>query len=241
MNQTILLLAVLMMAVSSALMSAPRVVCSTPSLTPESVVDVIFERPVVHPEALGELRPMTHLAVAPELSGSMIWVSPVMARLQFDGAPEIGTTHSFSIPPGLVHLDGSAIPAGRVMELAAEPFMVRSAQIRDRWEQSYQVTETSFLVVFNDAVEASMVGPFVLYRNGDGETIGARVRRATVEEAGYFGRTSLSWGERALPPGDIPERVPAEPLATAVVVTPERSLGVGRHRAPQVIGWRGGF
>jgi len=214
-------------ALSAILHAAPRVVCSTASLSPESEVDVIFERPVVAPDALGSPVPMTHITINPEIPGSMTWVSPEVARLKFDAPPRLGAAHVFSIPAGLTYRDGSGIPAGRIASINAEPFTVRNANIRNRWSRDYQITEASFLIVFNDTVDASAVGRFISYRNARGETIPAKVGQATVEEAGYLGRTSRSWDERAMTDDEIGQRDPGAELATALVVTPARPLGVG--------------
>lgn len=214
-------------ALAAPLHSAPRVVCSTASLSPESEVDVIFERPVVTPDMLGNPLPMKHLVITPPIPGSMTWVSPEVARLKFDVPPQIGANHVFTIPEGLAYRDGSEIPSGRIAALAAEPFMVRSANIRDRWSHEYSITEPAFLVVFNDDVEAASAGRFISYRNADGDRMSAMVRHATVDEAGYLGRTNRSWAERAMSRDEVGQRVLAAELPSALMVAPARPLGIG--------------
>ena len=215
-------------ALTTSLHAAPRVVCSTPSLAPESEVDVIFKHPVVAHDALGKAVPMTHVAISPPIPGSMTWVSPEVARLKFDAPPQLGATHVFTIPQGLVHRDGSEIPAGRIAELKAEPFMVTSANIQNRWSRDFSITEPSFLVVFNDAVDAAAASRFLSFRNANGASVSAKVRQAKVEEAGYHGRISRSWAERALPRDEIAQRDPDAALPTALIITPDRPLGVGK-------------
>jgi len=227
MNKMIILPLVALATLCATGHSTPRVVCSTVSLSPESEVDVIFGQPVVAADALGKPVPMTHLTINPPIPGGMTWVSPEVARLKFDTPPKIGATHDFSIPAGLSYLDGSEIPAGRIASLNAEVFTVRSANIRNRWSREYTITEPSFLVVFNDAVDAAAAGRFISYQNAAGGTVAANVRQSTVDEAGYMGRSSLSWAERAVSRDQITPRDSEDALPIALLVTPSRPLGVG--------------
>jgi len=219
---------ILFAALASVVHGAPRVVCSTASLAPESEVDVIFEHPVVALDALGKAVPMSHVAISPPIPGTMIWVSPEVARLKFDAPPQIGGSHVFTIPEGLAHRDGTEIPAGQIASLNSEPFMVRSANIQGRWARDYSMTETSFFVIFNDDVDPAAAARFISYQDADGVRIPANVRHATVEEAGYQGRTSRSWAERVLPQDGIEPRELDAELATSLIITPSRSLPVGQ-------------
>jgi len=214
-------------ALSTLVHAAPRIVCSTASFAPESEVDVIFEHPVVATDALGVTTPITHVGISPAIPGTQTWVSPVMARLKFDGPPQIGGAHIFSIPEGLTHLDGSIIPAGRIGTLQAEPFAIRNANIRDRWTSGFTITEPSFLVVFNDEVDAASAAEHMSYRNAAGASIPTKVRQATMEEAGYHGRHNRSWVERAMPADALTPRPADAPCPTLLIVTPERPLTVG--------------
>jgi uncharacterized protein YfaS (alpha-2-macroglobulin family) len=226
--KTFLLLQVaILTALSTALHAAPRVVCSTASFAPESEVDVIFEHPVVAPDALGKPVPITHVQISPPIPGTMTWMSPVMARLKFDAPPQLGATHVFSVPEGLAHLDGTAIPAGRIGSLNTEPFMIRSTNIRDRWDSDFTITEPAFLAIFNDAVDPAAAARHLAFRNGNGETIAANVRHATVNEAGYQGRNSRSWPERAMADDQIPTLAADAALPISLIVTPVRPLTVG--------------
>ncbi len=227
MKNLILLPLAALLAFSAILHAAPRVVCSTASLSPESEVDVIFEHSVVSVDALGNPVPLTHVNISPPIPASMTWVSPEVARMKFDAPPQIGAIHVFTIPAGLTYRDGSKIPAGRIGQLQAEPFMVRSANIRNRWSREFSITEPTFIVVFNDEVDPAAASRFISFRNGNGVTIPAEVRQAKVSEAGYQGRTSRSWVERAMPQDELPQRDQDADLPTALIVSPARPLGVG--------------
>lgn len=227
MKTQFLLPLVALAALATLLQAAPRVVCSTASLAPESEVDLIFERPVVSPDLLGKSLPMSHIAISPFIPGTMTWVTPEVARLKFEAPPKIGATHVFTIPEGLTHRDGSEIPSGQIASLNAESFMVRSANIQGRWSRDYSITEPSFLAVFNDDVAAAAAAPNISYRNAAGIIIPANVRNATVGESGYQGRVSRSWAERAMPQDQIEARERDAELSTTLIITPSRPLEVG--------------
>jgi hypothetical protein len=51
--------------------AAPRIIASTPSLTPESKIDLVFDTPVVASADLGKTVDNTWLNIEPALSGKL--------------------------------------------------------------------------------------------------------------------------------------------------------------------------
>ncbi|MDE0835666.1 MAG: hypothetical protein OSA84_04865 [Akkermansiaceae bacterium] len=105
------------------LAAAPRIVVSTPSLVPESKVDIVFDQPMVGQEALGKTVENDLIVTRPALPAKLFWKAPTIAEFQPQALPQIGTEYRFFAAKGLKHLDGTVVEAG---EFATTPSSHRS-------------------------------------------------------------------------------------------------------------------
>ncbi|HEY8960621.1 MAG TPA: hypothetical protein VIM57_00345, partial [Luteolibacter sp.] len=87
--------------------AAPRLFVSTPTLVPESGIELILDRAVVPDESVGRPADNDWLDVTPALPGKLEWKAPNVARFLPDKAPALGTTYQFSLRAGHKHLDQS--------------------------------------------------------------------------------------------------------------------------------------
>ena len=128
---------VALLAISATSEAAPRLVVSTPSLAPESEIDLVLDRPVTAPADLGKPVENTWLEIKPAIPGKLIWKAQNIASFVPEQSPTIGTTYTFSIPKGRTHLDKSAIPAGPFATLSTDTFRVQAASTENRYASDY--------------------------------------------------------------------------------------------------------
>ncbi len=212
-------------ALAASASAAPRFIVSTPSLSPESEIDFVLDSPAVAPAHLGNEVENTWFDAKPPLPGKLVWKAQNIASFLPDQPPAIGTTYTFSIRENLTHLDGTPVPAGNFATLASEPFRIDSASIRDRWSSGYSHSTSSWLLVFNDAVDPATAAAFVSYASKSGQSVTARLEHATVETAGYYGNRQ-PWAERGKP--STPKA--ADEIANHVLIaSPLTPLPVGEE------------
>ena len=214
------------LSISLAASAAPRLVVSTPSLVPESQIDLVLGSPAVAISELGTTTDNTWLDVQPALPGKLLWKAQNIAQFIPAQAPAIGATYTFSIPKNHTHLDQSAVPAGKFATLASEPFRVITANPPNRWSSDYSPSTGAWLVVFNDAVDPAAAAAFVSFSSNSGQRVAARLEPATVERAGYYANNYKPWAAR-FPNSNIPETTPESPVPNIIVATPVSPLPVG--------------
>ena len=174
-----------------AVSAAPRLVVSTPSLVPESQIDLVLDSPAVAISELGKTTDNTWLDVQPALPGTLRWKAQNIAQFTPAQAPAIGTTYTFSISKNHTHLDQSAVPAGKFATLASEPFRVITANPPNRWSADYVPSTGAWLIVFNDDVDPAAAAAFVSFSSNSGQRVAARLERATVKRGGKGGATGV--------------------------------------------------
>jgi alpha-2-macroglobulin len=201
-----------MILVSSA---APRLVVSTPSLVPESQLDLVLDSPVTEITELGKTVDNTWLDIQPPLPGKLIWKAQNIAQFIPAQAPGIGVTYTFAIPKNLKHLDQTAVPEGEFSTLASEPFRVVSATAQDRWSDSYSPSTAEWMVVFNDSPDMESLSNSVSFDSESGQHIAARLERATVARAGFSATNTQPWAARF--PGKIAAESTPESLVPNVI------------------------
>jgi uncharacterized protein YfaS (alpha-2-macroglobulin family) len=186
------------LAASAALPAAPRLVVSTPSLAPESEVDVVFDSAVVKPEEVGKTAPNSWLRTVPPLQGVILWKAPNIAGFIPESPPSIATNYSFFIPRGKKHLDGTPVPDGMITSLPTEPFRLMHSDDRgSRWSGEYSASTSEWILVFNDDVDPERANPFVFYVSEDGKRVAASLKLTEAGKAGYYGTSTPSWSTRA--------------------------------------------
>ena len=141
------------LAITMAASAVPRLVVSTPSLVPESQIDLVLDSPVSETADLGKTVANTWLEIQPALPGKLLWKAQNIAQFIPEQAPVIGVTYTFSIPKNRLHLDQSAVPAGKFATLASESFRILAANAPDRWNDGYSPSKSAWLLVFNDTVD----------------------------------------------------------------------------------------
>ncbi len=209
-----------------AVSAAPRLVVSTPSLVPESQIDLVLDSPAVAISELGKTTDNTWLDVQPALPGTLRWKAQNIAQFTPAQAPAIGTTYTFSISKNHTHLDQSAVPAGKFATLASEPFRVITANPPNRWSADYVPSTGAWLIVFNDDVDPAAAAAFVSFSSNSGQRVAARLERATVKRAGYYADNYKPWAAR-FPNAATPETTPESPVPNILVATPVSPLPVG--------------
>ncbi len=185
-----------LLAMVMAAPAAPRMIVSTPALTPESKIDLALDFPVVETGDIGKTVPNTWLDIQPKWPGKLRWKAQSIAEFIPDQPPTIGATYTFSIPKGRKHLDGAAVPAGKIIAIASEEFRVMSSHAPNRWSSNYAPSLTHWMLVFNDEVDPAAAAAFVSFGSASGQRVAATLVRETAEAAGYQGRQHRPWAAR---------------------------------------------
>ncbi|HEX7261133.1 MAG TPA: hypothetical protein VF258_04905, partial [Luteolibacter sp.] len=214
------------LAITVGATAAPRLVVSTPSLVPESQIDLVLDSPVVATTELGKNVDNTWLEIQPALPGKLVWKAQNIAQLVPDQAPAIGTTYTFSIPKNREYLDKSAIPAGKFATLSSEPFRITAANPHNRWTPSYSPSTASWLIVFNDAIDPATAANYISFSSKSGQRVAARLERATVAQAGYYRGSYKPWAAR-FRNAPVAETIPDSPVPNILLATPVSPLPVG--------------
>lgn len=185
------------LALASAISAAPRLVVTTPTLVPESKIDLVLDQPVVETTELGKETANTLLEVQPEFPGKLKWKAQNIAEFIPDQAPAIGANYTFSISKNQKHLDATAIPAGKFATVAAEEFRIVAANSPKRWSSEYSASTATWLVAFNDEVDPSTASAFFSFGAKDGKRVAAKLEPATIGAAGYHANNYRPWAARA--------------------------------------------
>jgi len=214
--------------------ATPRLLVSTPSITPECDIQVIFDLPVAQTTDLGKPVANTLLEVSPALPGRLIWKAQNIAQFLPDRIPTMGTTYQFSVAPDQHHLDHSAIPAGGFATCASEPLQVKSATTKDRWSSEFSPATAEWLVFFNDDVNPDTAAPFVSFTSKSGQQVAAKLAQATVARTGGDTSNYRSWaqrGKKQSSPAAAPTApaAPETPVPNAVIVSPLTPLPPGEE------------
>jgi len=206
-----------------ALCAEPALHVSTGTLAPETTITITFDRPVAAPEMVGKTVANRVLRIEPRLEGRIFWRSAEVARFVRTGVPEIATTYRFSIRKGLEHLDGTKVPATEPGAISTERFVYEYSQ------RSGHRRNVAYFVRFNDAVRPDTAQSGFVFRDEDGRKVRAAVRQATWGDSRARGGVGPTWAERftGWAPPDFETLDPAQPIATAVLVTPAEPLPIG--------------
>lgn len=184
------------LALASAISAAPRLVVTTPTLVPESKIDLVLDQPVVETSELGKETANTLLEVQPAFPGKLKWKAQNIAEFIPDHAPAIGASYTFSISKNQTHLDKTAIPAGKFATMAAEEFRIVAANSPNRWSENYSASTATWLIAFNDDVDPASAAAFFSFASKDGKRVAAKLERATFQAAGYHANNYRTWAAR---------------------------------------------
>ena len=165
---------------SLAASAAPRLVVSTPTLVPESKIDLVLDLPATETTELGKTVDNTWLEIKPELPGKLRWKAQNIAEFIPDQSPAIGTTYTFSIPKGRKHLDATPVPPGNSPRSQSEEFRIVSTHLTNRWSSDYSPSTAGWMLVFNDETDPATAAAFISFGSKSGQRIAARLERATA-------------------------------------------------------------
>ncbi|MBK1816065.1 hypothetical protein JIN84_10615 [Luteolibacter yonseiensis] len=214
------------LAIPMAASAAPRLVVSTPSLAPESQIDLVLDSPVMAVSDIGKNVDNTWIDIQPALPGRLLWKAPNIASFIPGQPPAIGTKYTFSISENHHYLDGTPVPAGTFATAGSEAFRIVVAFAVNRWHEDYSPSTGEWVIVFNDAVDPSAAINHISFTSKNGQRVSAKLARGTAAQAGYYGRNNRSWAAR-FPGSPIPEITPETPLDNVVVASPATPLPVG--------------
>ncbi|MCF7733333.1 MAG: hypothetical protein K9N23_16710, partial [Akkermansiaceae bacterium] len=215
-----------LLALSLTVHAAPRLLVSTPSISPESTLQIIFDLPVAAPAELGKPVANKLVAISPALSGKLVWKAQNIAELLPDQPVAMGTSYRFAITRDQQHLDGSAIPPGNFAEVASEPFEVKSASTSNRWSSSYSPATASWQLLFNDEVSPATAAPFIAFFSESGKRIQAKLTTPTAAQLGPNRSSFPSWSSRFTKTAqqDTARKDPDPPVPTVLIATPVSPL-----------------
>jgi alpha-2-macroglobulin len=224
------LLSMALLALVQLSSAAPRLVVSTPSLAPESRIDLVLDLAAVAPESVGSTVPNDWFTVQPPLPGKLRWKAPNIAEFLPDQSPAMSATYVFTMRPGRTHLDGSAVPQGNFARLESETFRPLGWNaVGNRYAADYSPANGSWTVYFNDAIDPAIVAPSFHFHADGGQTVEATVLPVTWETMGYYGRSSKTWEARWKPADESVAPAPSDIVPHAVIVSPAAVLPTGKN------------
>ena len=215
------------LATAMAASSAPRLVVSTPSLAPESKIDLVLDLPVTETTELGKTVDNTWLEISPALPGKLKWKAQNIAEFIPSQSPAMGTTYTFSIPKERKHLDATPVPAGKFATIASEDFRVVAANpTENRWSSDYSASTAGWIMVLNDALDPTAAAGFISFESKFGARVAARLESATYAKGGYYASQTRPWADRwgAQAAAEI---VPENPAPHVVIAHPVSPLPPG--------------
>jgi uncharacterized protein YfaS (alpha-2-macroglobulin family) len=219
-----------LLVVSPLSHAAPRLVVSTPSLAPESQIDLVLDLAAIAPEAVGSTVDNDWFTVAPPLPGKLRWKAPNIAEFLPDQSPAMGTTYVFTMKPERTHLDGSAIPEGTFARLESETFRPLGwNSVGNRYSADYSSANASWIVYFNDAIDPSAIAPSIHFQSDGRQTVRASLQPVTWETMGYYGQNTKTWESRWKPAQQAIATTPSDLTPHAVMVSPASALPPGKN------------
>jgi len=218
---------------TTSLLAAPRLFVSTPTLAPESGIELILDRAVVPDESVGKTVANDWLLVEPELPGKLEWKSPNVAKFLPDKVPALGTSYKFTVRGGHKHLDKSLVPEGLIATVATTPFQLDNYRRLNGHDEDVSQRTTSWVIRFNDAVDPAATANFFSFVDKAGRRVSARaesVTNGTIASLRLDGETWIQRFETARKPkteGEKPAKPEKELFPQGLIVSPINPLPVG--------------
>lgn len=214
---------------------APRLTISTPSLVPESEVNVVFDQPMIGDDLLGKEVKNDLVIIKPEIPSKLVWKAPTIAELRFDKVPKLGTEYQFSVSKSLKHKDGSLVGGGEFAKISTEEMRIFAANIQNRWGNDYSPDKAAWMIAFNDDVDPTAISGFFDFSSETNQKVAANLRHATVEEAGYYRTSYLAWAKRGDASQQNEQLAPETLVKNIIIVSPNSALPVGRNWALRLL------
>lgn len=173
-------------AVQPVASAAPRLVVSTPQLTPESKLDLVLDQPVISTAEIGKTIDNTWLEIKPAMPSKLRWKAQNIAEVIPAQPPVIGGHYTFSVSANHQYLDATPVPVGQIAQIAVEPFRMLASNCPNRWSSDYSAATASVVIAFNDEVDPATAAAFISFASKNGHRVAAKLQRATEESAGYL-------------------------------------------------------
>lgn len=185
----------LFLTLACPLLGATRLSISTSVITPESKIELVFDKAMVSPDQVSKTVENTLLKISPAWKTKLTWRSQNIATLVPQEAPLVGTYYQFSLPKALKSNDGTIIPAEKFKPRVTEYFTIS----RTRRIGSTRTGGT--LLLFNDTVNPTTAGSFFQFispetKDQKSQIIAARTRQATWGDLSNRYYYQNSWQDR---------------------------------------------
>jgi len=206
------------------LFAEPALHIDTGAFNPETTIKLTFDQTVVKNDQIGKTVENTILRIEPAVEGHLKWTEPNVASFVRTGVPAIASTFTFSLPEGLIHLDGSAIPPGKLRTLTSAPFVYEYGY----WRGTTRTPR--YFVRFNDEVDPGSVVSHLEFVDKKGNRVAADVRRGIYGDLNTPRALGPTWSQRFEKGHKLPDPSGLDPntsILSAVTVTPVHPLPVG--------------
>jgi uncharacterized protein YfaS (alpha-2-macroglobulin family) len=225
----------LLLTFALPLLGATRLSLSDQTIEPKTKIELVFDKAMVAPEAVGEGLEKTVgntlLTIKPAWKAKLVWRSQNIAKLVPQEAPKVGTQYQFSLAKALKSLDGTIIPAQEFKAASSESFRI----VRTRHIGSVR-TGGRFLL-YNDNVNPVTAAPFFQFvspetKDQKSQVIAARTRKATWGDLGSRYHYQPNWQERFTEKSlrnANPAPADSQVIKHAVVVEPVTPLPIGNQ------------
>ncbi|MEI7927821.1 MAG: hypothetical protein WCH40_04665, partial [Verrucomicrobiales bacterium] len=172
---------------TTSLLAAPRLFISTPTLAPESGIELILDRAVVADELVGKTVANDWLLVEPALPGKLQWKSPNVATFLPDKVPALGTSYKFTVRGGHKHLDQSLVPEGLIATVATTPFQLDNYRRLSGYDETVSPRTLSWVIRFNDSVDPATASKFLSFVDEAGRSVPARAETVSLGTTNSLG------------------------------------------------------
>jgi len=219
---------------TTSLLAAPRLFISTPTLAPESGIELILDRAVVADELVGKTVANDWLLVEPALPGKLQWKSPNVATFLPDKVPALGTSYKFTVRGGHKHLDQSLVPEGLIATVATTPFQLDNYRRLSGYDETVSPRTLSWVIRFNDSVDPATASKFLSFVDEAGRSVPARAETVSLGTTNSLGITAPSWSERfetarnPKPEGAVVAKADTDRFPQGMIVSPVNPLPVGK-------------
>jgi len=222
--------AALLLLAAPVLSAAPRLHVSQTPLAPGTTIELVLDKEAAPGDRVGHVAATPWLEIKPAWPGRTVWKDASILAFEPSAPPKLGTNYTFSLVGKHVHLDGTPIPAGKLITVATPDFQIEWAGQLERYTDDWSPRTSPWFVRFNGPVGTD-AAPFT-FVSADGQRVAAKVERATfgtIKHPGYVTPTFQEAWSRALGVKiDDPALVPELELPHGLIVTPSEALPVGK-------------
>ena len=223
--------AALLLLAAPVLSAAPRLHVSQSPLAPGSTIELVLDKEAAPADRIGNVAATPWLEIKPAWPGRTVWKDANILRFEPSAPPKLGTTYTFSLVGKHIHLDGTAIPTGKLADVPTPDFQIEWAGQLDRYTEEWSPRTSPWFVRFNGPVGTDTRAFTFVAKSG--QRIPARVERATFGRVKHPGYVTPTWHEAwsaALGVKSEPPALVADlELPNGLIITPAEPLPVGKN------------